>query len=319
MALLALDLNSSYLTIAILGRTGKILSRNTTKFIENTDKDVIDLIKEGIASILDEYDNKVSRIKVLGISIPGIYYPKTGCVWAPNIQGWEDFPLKKELIPLIQKYKLQIKIASKRTCNILGEQWLGSAKGLKNAIYFSVSKGIGAGILIDGKILHGYSDGVGSLGWLCLNTAYKESYSERGFFEYHASGSGMINYTRELLSKRKKHSGYLSKFQPDEIDINMIFDAYAANDTIAVKVIKHCIDYWGIASANLINLFNPEKIIFGGLVFGPGQKYLSDIKEEASKWAHPQFSRDVDFIVSQLGNRAALFGAGQLVNKLIKK
>ncbi len=320
MATLALNLNSTRLICAVLGTTGKILTKSTTTIEKLAGAEVSKLIQSEIKTLLNEFKNKPMKIKSAGIAVPGIYYPKTGHVWAPNIPGWEDYPLKEDLLDIIRDYKLQVKIASKRTCNILGESWLGAAKGSKNAIYLSVSSGIGAGVLVDGKVLHGFNDGVGAVGWLCLNLSYKEYYKEKGFFEYHASGSGIVNLVKEYVNKDEKYTGHLRAIVQNgdlTIPINRIFDAYKKGDPIALKVIKNCIEYWGVASANLVNLFNPERVIFGGVVFGPASEYLPLIRKEAAKWAHPHLIKDVEFIESKLNMNAALFGAASLVNKKV--
>jgi glucokinase len=72
------------------------------------------------------------------------------------------------------------------------------------------------------------------------------------------------------------------------------------------------VEYWGRASANLVSLLNPERIIFGGGVFGPATRLLKDIKREAGQWAQPISVRRVKFLTSELGPTAALYGAGRL-------
>ncbi len=317
MAILALDLDSIGLTCAALGSTGKILKQVNTNISEKAGSEISIVIQENISIILDEYKTKPMRIKSGGISVPGIYYPQNGRVWAPNISGWDDYPLKDDLLGIIREYNIRIRIASKRTCNILGESWLGAAKGLKNAIYFSVSNGIGAGVLVDGKVLHGFNDGVGAVGWLSLNSSYNEIYKEKGFFEYLASGRGMINLTNETVDKNRDYAGLLKTLPQEDLkkSVDIIFEAYFNKDPVATKVVKKCVDYWGIAIANLINLFDPEKIIFGGVVFGPALELLDKIKKESEKWAHPQFIEKVKLVPSKLKNNSALFGAGYLVNK----
>ena len=73
---------------------------------------------------------------------------------------------------------------------------------------------------------------------------------------------------------------------------------------------NNAIEYWGMAVANLVSLFNPEKIIFGGGVFGPALKFLDAIYDEAKKWAQPISIDQVQLQGSALGNDAGLYGAG---------
>lgn len=79
-----------------------------------------------------------------------------------------------------------------------------------------------------------------------------------------------------------------------------------------MKTLQTAVEFWGMAVANLVSLFNPEKIIFGGGVFGPAARLLPDIYTEAKKWAQPIGIQQVTLEASALGGEAGLFGAGYL-------
>jgi glucokinase len=315
MSIIALDLNSIHLTSAMISRIGKMKSVSTFPLKHRSGDEVTELIINQINNLIKKYDAEHIRIKSVGISVPGIYNPQTGCVWAPNIPGWDNYPLKVKLLPLVKTYILNLKIANKRSCNIRGEYWLGAARRTRNAIYLSVNNGIGAGILVDGKILEGFNGGVGAVGWMSLDQNFDEKYMDGGYYEYHSSGKGIINLIQDAIKEDPNYGGYLKNINTDDLSIAHVFDAYGKNDKIATSVINQCIRYWGIAVANLISLFNPEKFIFGGKVFGPAFQFIDKIKREASERTHPQFFTNVKFVQSELGPYAALLGAGYLVNK----
>ncbi len=314
MALIAVDLMSTNVTFAALGKTGKILQRESIKLNETGGGELSSLIQKQIKKLLSTFEHRPLQIKSVGIAVPGIYYSKTGHVWAPNIKGWENYPFKHDMGQLMEQ-NIKVKIAGKRTCDILGEKWLGAAKKSRNAIYLSIGSGIGAGVLIDGKILHGFNDGVAAVGWLAMDKHFKDVYKSRGFFEYKASGNGILLSVKEELEKNKKYKSLLRREEPGELTIPHVFAAYDKKDKIAIKVLKESIKYWGITSANLISLFNPEIIIFGGSLFGPAFRFIDEIKAEAEQWAQPIFMKDVRFTKSLLGADAGLFGAGLLAMK----
>jgi glucokinase len=81
---------------------------------------------------------------------------------------------------------------------------------------------------------------------------------------------------------------------------------------MAVAVLDNAIELWGMAAANLVSLFNPEIIVFGGGVFGPAARFLDRIRDEARRWAQPIAIEQVRFVVSTLAGDAGLFGAGRL-------
>ncbi len=93
---------------------------------------------------------------------------------------------------------MEIRIDNDRACYILGETWKGSATGCKHAIFLSVGTGIGAGILVDGKVLRGANDIAGSIGWMALTDPFLQEYVKYGCFEYHASGPGITRITKDI-------------------------------------------------------------------------------------------------------------------------
>ena len=113
-----------------------------------------------------------------------------------------------------------------------------------------------------------------------------------------------------MIAKQKNYRGPLREKSP--ITAQDVFTAYEQNDELAVQVLGEAIAFWGMASANLISLFNPEKLVFGGGVFGPATQFLDAIAAEAARWAQPIAFKRVSFAASQLGGDAALHGAAYL-------
>lgn len=310
MSLLALDLGGTKLAVAILDEDGAILFHKKMALQKRKGKDVSEMIVQAFrhASIASRLAG--NEIKSVGICVPGIYHSKTGNVWAPNIAGWDDFPLLATLKKVAGK--IPVNIDSDRACSILAEQWKGNARKCRDAIFLAVGTGIGAGILIDGRVLRGTHDIAGAIGWMALNPPFKEKYIQCGCFEHYCSGEGIAKQAQHFLKEKKNYNGELKNKSLAEITCEMVFQAYENKDDIAKQVINNCIQFWGMATANLVSLFNPEKIIFGGGVFGPAVSLIPAIKEEATKWAQPISIQQVSFESSGLGTEAGVIGAGFL-------
>jgi glucokinase len=150
------------------------------------------------------------------------------------------------------------------------------------------------------------------VGWLALQKPFESKYIPCGCFEYYASGDGIAKLTRELLAGHADYSGSLKDIPADQLTAHHVFQAHERQDVVAVHVLRECIQYWGMAVANLVSIFNPEKIIFGGGVFGPALKFLEAISDEARKWAQPISMKQVAFEGSGLRGDAAIYGAGFL-------
>ena len=313
MPILALDLGGTKLASAVLDESGKIIYQDIVALEGRKHKEVGSLITSQVKKCIKSSGAVIGGI---GVSVPGISYKKEGTVWAPNIEGWENYPLMDELSDTAGD--IVIDIDNDRACSILGEVWVGNARGCHDAIFLAVGTGIGAGIISAANIIRGANDIAGAIGWMALQKPYEKKYIPFGCFEYYASGDGMARLTLEILDNESDYDGMLKKYEPSEITAHHVFEAYEKNDTIAIRVIQECIEQWGMASANLISLFNPEKIIFGGGVFGPAIKFIPAIKIEADKWAQPISRTKVSFEPSSLSGNASLYGAGYLVLKRLQ-
>jgi glucokinase len=147
-----------------------------------------------------------------------------------------------------------------------------------------------------------------------LEKPFDKKYISCGCFEYSASGEGIARVANDWL-KNGFEKSILADKNPGSLTAKDVFDAYETQDALAVKVINNAIEYWGMAVANLVSLFNPEKIIFGGGVFGPALKFLDAVYDEAKKWAQPISILQVKLESSALGNHAGLYGAARLALK----
>jgi glucokinase len=307
MPILGIDLGATKLAVALFTEAGKLVSREIVPLANRKSSAVAELIN----SLLDKYLSQ-TEIESIGVSVPGISRRATGTVWAPNIEGWDDYPLLREIKTVVNE--IPVAIDSDRACSILGEQWQGNAKDSKDAIFLAVGTGIGAGIITDGHLLRGHNDIAGAIGWMALSKPFDAKYISCGCFEYYASGAGIAKFAREVLSSDP--NGSILRVHPlEEIKAHHVFDAYEKQDPIASIIMHECIACWGMAAANLVSLFNPEKIIFGGGIFGPAVKFIDKIKVEATKWAQPVSICQVNFEASKLGSDAAVYGAAFLAMK----
>ena len=310
MALLAFDLGGTKLATAVFNEKGDIICREITPLENRKGKEVAQLITDTFCSTADQLRLSGDDIHSIGISVPGISRSKSGTVWAPNIPGWDDYPLLQEVKEVAGN--IPVKVDSDRACYILGEVWKGNAKDCRDAIFLAVGTGIGAGILTDGKVLRGAHDIAGAIGWMALDKPFKEEFISCGCFEHYTSGEGIAKQAQHFLRNEKNYPGELKNKPIEEIDSRDVFSAYKNQDEIAVRVIQNCIEFWGMATANLVSLFNPEKIIFGGGIFGPAISFIPQIKTEATKWAQPISIQQVSFEKAGTGTDAGVYGAGYL-------
>ena len=296
MAIIGIDLGGTKISAALFSRSGELLEKEYRLLKGATGSAVGVAVAETVLALREK--RRDLTVESVGVCVPGIVYSKKGTVWAPNIPGWDNYPLLGDLQAVLNDSSIHIAIESDRTCYILGEAWQGAARGCSDAIYLAVGTGIGAGILLDGRIIHGANDIVGATGWMALEPPYKEEFVPVGCFEYYASGNGIGNQAKLLYDDPSKTS----------------YDVFAeyGKDPRATQILDKAIQMWGMGTANLVSLFNPQKVIFGGGVFGPAVQFIDRIYAEARKWGQPISMRDVIFCASEVGGDAALLGAAYL-------
>jgi glucokinase len=307
---IGLDLGATKLASGLFDRDGSLIERAGALLGGRGGDEVGRLIIEQASALRAAAAARGMEVLAVGASVPGIADHEAGTVWAPNIPGWERFPLRDVLREEVSN--LPVVVESDRAASILGEVSKGAARGRRHAIFLAVGTGIGAGILVDGAILRGAHDIAGAVGWMGLARPYRDVYRQCGGFESHASGAGIARVARELLLAEPEHDGPLSAFAPEQITAHQIFAAYAEGDGLASRVMAGAIEFWGMALANLVSVFDPEIVVLGGGLFGPARGLLDRIVAEARQWAQPISFEKVTVCISSLGPDACLFGTGEL-------
>ncbi len=306
MGVIGIDLGGTKISNAWYDGEVKIVVGKNVLIDGAKGKEVGVSIRDLIKSMQKDALGEGKTITAAGISVPGIYNVNTGRVWAPNIRGWDDYPLLEELQQSFDN--IEFFIASDRACYIMGELWKGKARGCSDAIFLAVGTGLAAGIMTGGRVLNGAHGIAGSIGWMALNKPFMDKYLAMGCAEYYASGEGIARYAHEVLDAKPGYKGiFRSKKKANAFNI---INEYENGDRVAIEVMKNTVEYWGMVVANLVSTFNPEKIIFGGGVFsGAACKFLEAVYAEALKWGQPIGMKQVQLECSSNGDLAGLYGA----------
>jgi glucokinase len=304
---ISIDLGGTKCSAALVSWQGELTQYQSVELAGARGTAVGELVLEKIEELLAHAALKHRDVAGIGISVPGISDRQRQTVWAPNIEGWEKFPLQPYLQDHLTRHDLPILIESDRGCSVLGEHWLGIAQGVKDVIFLSVGTGIGAGIMADGKLIRGSHDIAGAIGWMALQRPFDNKFKSCGNFEYYASGEGLVRAANEMITE---HAARLFPRRAVRgMKAEELFESLKKNDQVALKVIEQAVELWGMACANLVSLFNPEIIVFGGGVFGPAVQFLERIYREAIRWAQPVAMRQVRFVETALKGNAPLLGA----------
>lgn len=223
-----------------------------------------------------------------GVCVPGIYSPATGNAWAPNLWGWDEVPLRDALA---RARPSPVTIDSDRAAYVLGEQWLGCARGLTDVVFLATGTGIGAGIISGGRLLRGAGDIAGAVGWFALDPRVKNK--QIGCFESQAAGPAVA-----------RRAGAASAQE--------VVQAARRGDPSARANLEETARWLGMGVANLVSALNPQMIVLGGGLMQAADLLLEPLRREVLEWAQPIAARQVRIEPSTLGEDAGLLGAARL-------
>ncbi len=251
------------------------------------------------------FKNKICGI---GVGLPGPVDSKKGTVpFSPNLQGWKGLRLKK----IIQsKLKLPVVMCNDANAAALGEKVFGQGAGVSDFVYMTVSTGIGAGVVIGGKLLEGVSFVAGEVGHMkIVPRGALCKCGMRGCLEAYASGTAIAGIAKTTLSAGQIKQ-ILNFSDADSISAKVLGRAAKRNYKPAIRIYQQAGFYLGVGLANLLNLLNPEKIILGGGVFKSSppefwEAMMAGCKENA--W--PEAMKAVKIVSSKFQGRAGDFGA----------
>jgi len=277
---LAVDLGGTKTATAVVDEHGGIMVRNKVPAARS----VVETVEQIVSAAKDV------NVLAAGIIVPGIYTASDGRAWAPNLWGWDPVPLREALV---HRLDLPVAIGNDRTGYVVGEQWLGAARGLDDVVFLAVGTGIGAGILSGGRVIEGAHGVAGAVGWMTLDAHWKDEYERTGCWEWEAAGPALA-----------RRAGGIS---PEEV----VRLARLGNES-ALAALRETADWLGRGIANLINLLNPEMVVLGGGLMHAGDLLLPLIRASAGRWAQPLAMQRTVIELTKLGEDAGLLGAARL-------
>jgi len=304
------DVGGTKISAALFTAQGWMSGRRRVAIDRGSPEKPVRQISDLIRGLEDLARRKGGVLRAVGICIPGVVFARSGRVWAPNIPGWDHFPLRDRLAV---KTKTTLLLDSDRSAYVLGEQWCGAARGKRDVVFLAVGTGIGAGILSGKKLVRGSGDIAGAVGWFGLDPRFREEYAAMGCFEAEASGGAIGRKAREFL-----HAGEISlirdivKGKIDRVTAETVVGAARAGDPLALYILETAVTYLGMGIANIVSILNPEMIVLGGGLFQAGELLLRPVRKEFKRWAQPLAAKKVRIVLSALGEDAGLCGAAKL-------
>jgi glucokinase len=294
---IGVDLGGTNLRAAAVARDGKMIEKlsGSTAIQAGPDAVVAD-----IASCVQALEAKLGRegIAGIGIGVPGFIRMETGVIagWN-NAPAFNGYPVRDEI-----ERRLGTKVILENDANAaaLGEQWMGAGRGVDDLVLLTLGTGIGGGIIVGGKVLHGHLGMAGELGHLTVfSDGNPCGCGNRGCLEKHASATAIAAMAR-LLNLGQ------------DLSSEDVYKLAKGGDDRALAIFQTMGEALGIALASLINIFNyPLYLLSGGPLpawdlFAPAM--LAEVKRRSFSYRNSPARIEK----AHLGNEAGLYGAASL-------
>ncbi len=274
-----------------------------------SDPAIIDWIVREVERTLQAANAPGRRLLGVGVSIPGIVQGREGV--SKSYLNFEPVPVRELLAERLRK---RVHIEHDAKAMAMGERWFGAARTVGNALCLNIGWGLGLGILIDGRLCYGRDGYAGEFGHIRIMKDGPLCYcGKRGCLETVASGMAIGREARQRIAggAQTKLSGMVSG-DTDAIDAALVVRAATEGDEFSIGLLEEAGRYLGEGIAQLINLFNPERIILGGRVSRAGALLLDPVRSAALKNSHVQLNAGVEFTISSLGTKAGALGVAML-------
>lgn len=229
----------------------------------------------------------VTKPDAIGISCGGPLNSETGIILGPpNLPGWDHVEIVRQLE---DHYGVPVKLQNDANACAVAEWKFGAGKGCRNMVFLTFGTGLGAGLILDGKLYCGTNDNAGEVGHIRLDRFGPVGYGKAGSFEGFCSGGGLaqLGYTKAL---EKAQMGtyplyYQEGMTAKDVTAKSIAEAARAGDETALDVYRTCGTYLGKGLSLIIDLLNPQLIVIGSIFARSKDLLWETAKQEIEKEA----------------------------------
>ncbi|MFD1849331.1 ROK family transcriptional regulator [Oceanobacillus bengalensis] len=279
---------------------GQVFQRTSSSIKSQlTNDEFVSILKQNIHALLQLSSVDHEKIIGIGVAMHGVVDVETGMsLVAPNL-NLRDIPIKDRLE---EEFHITVKVENDARAMALGESWFGGHDDVDSMVAVNIGRGVGAGVVIGGKLYHGAQDIAGELGHMTidLHGAICEC-GNPGCLQTFVSGDAIVERARKQAEDMNIRTGH-----------DVYKEAKQGNESY-IHILQETGGIIGIGLTNLIHLINPRKIVLGGGVLKSEEFMMPKIIETIQQRALTHKARQTEVVVTQLGDDATLLGAVSLL------
>lgn len=300
---LSMRLGRGYLTIALHELGGDVLIDTKIDIHELDQEDVLARLLHEIDEFFQTYADQLERVTSIAITLPGLVNSEQGLVLQMPHYNVENLALGEEIF---KATGLPVFVANDTRAWALAEKLFGHSQDTENSILISIHHGVGAGIILDGHVLQGRFGNIGELGHVQIDPNGKRcSCGNIGCLETVASSQAIREEVAERIERGEE------SILKDELDITIegICEAADGGDALAVDVMMELGHYLGSAISIVVNLFNPDKILIGGVINQAKEIIYPQVLKAIKAQTPASYYQNLDIVESRFYKQATMPGA----------
>jgi glucokinase len=266
---------------------------------------------ERIAEILSAYAREYGPPAAVGVSCGGPLDAEKGVILGPpNLPGWDEVPISALLR---ERLRAPVVLENDADACALAEYRYGAGRGTKNMIFLTFGTGLGAGLILDGRLYRGSTGGAGEAGHIRLAARGPVGYFKAGSFEGFCSGGGLRQLGRTQLRRAAANGTATAwaraQLRSETFSAKDIAEAAYAGDPVALRIMALCGRRLGEGLAILIDVLNPERIVIGSIYARCGDLLERAMRESLEKEALPGNARACEVVPAALGEHVGDYAA----------
>ena len=315
-AAVGIEIAVDYIAVVLANFVGKIVFR---KRVVSNPEDAQELIIKKTEQLVQNAFDFAASVPVpvlgIGVGLSGLVDREQGrLVYAPNL-NWYDFPIRDLLEA---KFGVPVIPENEANAGAFGELNFGNAIGIDNFIYLSTGIGLGGGIVLRGDLHQGFAGYGGEIGHMAIYGRDRGEIcgcGQRGCWETFVSPPSVLRRIRAHLMEGEASGlrDILKEEDFSDLKNDDVFAMIGEEDALVMSVLNETSKHFALGIANLINLYNPERILLGGVWSKASHALIPVIQEEVEKLTQPFFRDGFEIVPSKNGEDSCLIGLISLV------
>lgn len=295
---LGMDIGGTKCAVVLSEKSGNSI-KDKIRFDTKTERGWRTVVNELVSSARELIArNEISYDDILacGISCGGPLNSEKGIIMRPpNLPDWDSVPLA-DIIK--EELGIPCKVQNDADACALAEWQFGAGRGSRNMVFLTFGTGMGAGLIIDGKLYTGTCGTAGEVGHIRLDADGPVAYGKAGSFEGFCSGAGIAAMAKKMVSI---YNGQTS-IPRDDITAKTVAQAAAGGDRLAQAIYRRCGEKLGLGLSILIDILNPEKIVIGSIFQRSGRLLVDSMNEVIKKEALSISAQCCEIVPALLGD-----------------